>query len=77
MIIFDLCPLIRPNMKRIQSLSTGHAEVQISGFYFEVNRNYVFSMIEGKLQGYQINSYKYTSLNCLKYKLPHSFSLNK
>ena len=36
------------NIQRIQRLSTGHAHVQISGLYHEVN----FSKIEGKLEEY-------------------------
>ena len=29
-------------IQHIQSLGTGHAHVQISGLYYEVNRNYTF-----------------------------------
>ena len=39
----------------IQSLSTGHVHVQISGLYYEGNIIYAsFSIIEGKMQGNQI-----------------------
>ena len=43
------------NNQGIQSLSTGHVHVQISGLYYEGNRIYAsFSIIEGKMQGNQI-----------------------
>ena len=53
------------NIQRMQSLSTGHAHVQISGLYYEVNKSNTFSMIEGKLQEYQINV-----IQMYKFKLP-------
>ena len=39
------------NIPRIQSLSTGHGDVQISGLYNEVNRSYAFFNKKGKIAG--------------------------
>ena len=52
--LFTFDPWYDLNIQLIQNLSTGHALVQISGLYYEVNRGKVFSMIESKLQEYQI-----------------------